>query len=116
MVEDFKTAKKTLRTGNSNLNIVAVNGCCYGKHNVDNGNYIKICGQAFWEFISGKKELYTKIVEPLGHQAKEKNEAFSLSHAQMINKFTAQFSALFCDQNGSIIWEKLVVFNSSNLG
>lgn len=31
MIQDFKTAKKTLRTSNSNLNIVAVNGCCYGK-------------------------------------------------------------------------------------
>ena len=31
MISDFKTAKKTLRTSNSNLNIVAVNGCCYGK-------------------------------------------------------------------------------------
>jgi hypothetical protein len=33
MVSDFKTAKKTLRTSNSKLNIVAVNGCCYGRDN-----------------------------------------------------------------------------------
>ena len=30
---DFRTAKKTLRTSNSNLNIIAVNGCCYGRDN-----------------------------------------------------------------------------------
>ena len=29
--EDFKSAKKTLRTSRSNLMIEAVNGCCYGK-------------------------------------------------------------------------------------
>jgi len=30
MISDFKIAKKTLRTSSSKLNIVAVNGCCYG--------------------------------------------------------------------------------------
>jgi hypothetical protein len=33
MISDFKTAKKTLRTSNSGLNIIAVNGCCYGRDN-----------------------------------------------------------------------------------
>jgi hypothetical protein len=32
MKRDFVTAKKTLRTSNSKMNIVAVNGCCYGKN------------------------------------------------------------------------------------
>ena len=31
LLADFKTAKKTLRTSNSQLNVVAVNGCCYGR-------------------------------------------------------------------------------------
>src|SRR3972149_12194699 len=33
MIADFKTAKKTLRTSNSKLNVLAVNGCCYGRDN-----------------------------------------------------------------------------------
>ncbi|MBK9229145.1 MAG: cytosolic protein, partial [Ignavibacteria bacterium] len=50
MVSDFKTAIKTLRTSNSKLNIVAVNGCCYGKDNKpDKVEYYKYCGQRFWE-------------------------------------------------------------------
>jgi len=33
-------------------NIVAVNGCCYGRDNrPDKGDYLKYCGQRFWEFI-----------------------------------------------------------------
>ncbi|MBA2620820.1 MAG: cytosolic protein [Acidobacteria bacterium] len=49
---DFLTAKKTLRTSNSGLNIIAVNGCCYGRDNKpDKGDYFKYCGQSFWEFI-----------------------------------------------------------------
>ena len=46
MVSDFKSATKTLRTSNSKLNIVAVNGCCYGRdNNPDKGDYFKYCGQ-----------------------------------------------------------------------
>ena len=113
MISDFKTAKKTLRTSNSQINVVAINGCCYGKeNNPDKGDYFKYCGQEFWEFISGNKDLYTELIEPLGHQAKEKNEEFMLSYTQMINKFTREFPNNFCKKNGDIDWKKLVEFNS----
>jgi len=113
MVEDFKTAKKTLRTSNSKLTIIAINGCCYGIDNTpDKGDYFKYCGQRFWEFISGNSNLYTDIIEPLGHKAKEKNDEFYKSYAQMINKFTVEFSKDFCLKTGDINWEKLVEFNS----
>lgn len=114
MVADFKTAKKTLRTSNSQMNITAVNGCCYGRdNNPDKGDYFKYCGQKFWEFVSGDTDFYTKIIEPLGHQAKERNDDFMQSYAQMINKFTKEFADTFCKDNGSIDWEKLVRFNSA---
>lgn len=114
MNADFTTAKKTLRTSNSQLNITAVNGCCYGRdNNSDKGNYYKFCGQRFWEFISNDTELYTKIIEPLGHNAKNRNDDFIQSYSQMINLFTKEFSDSFCLENGSIDWEKLVQFNSA---
>lgn len=116
LVADFKTAKKTLRTSNSQLNIVAVNGCCYGRDNQpDKGDYFKYCGQKFWEFMSGDTDFYTKIIEPLGHQAKERNDDFMQSYAQMINKFTKEFADTFCKNDGSIDWDKLVRFNSATL-
>ena len=114
MVVDFKTAKKTLRTSNSKLNIVAVNGCCYGRDSKpDKGEYFKYCGQRFWEFISGDADLFTEIIEPLGHKAKEKNDVFIESYSQMINKFTKEFANVFCKDNGEIDWDKLVRFNSA---
>ncbi|MDR2383552.1 MAG: cytosolic protein [Prevotellaceae bacterium] len=113
MTADFKTAKKTLRTGNSHLNIVPVNGCCYGQdRNPDKGNYFKYCGQEFWSFISGNENLYIEIIEPLGYKARERNEDFQKSYAQMINRFVKQFANEFCDDSGTIEWEKLVQFNS----
>lgn len=96
LIFDFRTAKKTLRTSNSKLNVVAVNGCCYGRdNNQDRGDYFKYCGQKFWEFISGDTEFYTKIIEPLGHQAKDRNDDFMQSYSQMINKFTKEFADTF---------------------
>lgn len=115
MINDFKTAKKTLRTSNSKLNIIAVNGCCYGKDgNSDKGEYYKLCGQSFWSFISGEEDLYIRLIEPIGHKSKVKNEEFLVSYSKIINKFTKQFADEFCTDDGLIDWNKLVVFNSQD--
>jgi len=114
MISDFQTAIKTLRTSNSRLNIVAVNGCCYGRDsNPDKkGIYFKYCGQMFWEFISGDKDLYIKLIKPLSFKAKEKNEEYNISYSKVINKFTMGFSNQFCSIDGTIDWAKLVAYNS----
>ena len=114
--DDFRTAKKTLRTSNSQMNVVAINGCCYGKErNSDKGDYFKYCGQEFWKFISGEEDLFIEIIEPLGYKAKEKNETFMKSYAQMLNKFTKEFTTDYCKESGEIDWEKLVKFNSKSM-
>ncbi|MEN6299457.1 MAG: PmeII family type II restriction endonuclease [Anaerolineaceae bacterium] len=114
MINDFTSAKRTLRTSNSHLEVVAVNGCCYGRDNKpDKGDYYKYCGQRFWSFISGDENLYTDIIEPLGHNARIRNNEYNLLHTKMINKFTKDFSAEFCKETGEIDWEKLVQYNSA---
>lgn len=113
MIEDFKKAKKILGTNVTKTKIVAVNGCCYGIDNQpDKGDYLKKCGQDFWEFISGNDELYIQIIEPLGYKAKEKNEEFLKAYSRIINNFSRDFMSEFC-KDGIIDWEKLVQFNSS---
>lgn len=113
MKDDFRRAKRILGTNVSSQKVIAVNGCCYGKDdNFDKGDYLKLCGQRFWEFISGNENLYTNIIEPLGHKAKEKNERFSEEYAKVINRFTREFATEYCDKDGAILWEKLVKFNS----
>lgn len=117
MKKDFISAQKTLRTSNAGLNVRAINGCCYGRdNNPDKGDYLKLCGQRFWSFISGDEDLYTKIIEPLGHQSKERNEEFQTAYGKNINKFTEEFSKQFVKGDGSIDWEKLIQFNSGKTG
>lgn len=112
MKDNFLKAIKILKTNNPKIHVIAVNGCCYGKdRKPEKGNYQKLCGQRFWEFISGNENLYTEIIEPLGHKAKEKNEQFLESYPQVVNKFTLEFMNEFC-VDGKIKWEKLVKFNS----
>lgn len=116
MKSDFDSAIRTLRTSDSRLNVIAVNGCCYGKDNkpLKKGNYYKYCGQAFWEFISGDRNLYTEIIEPLGKNAEEKNNEYMKLYSGKHNLFTLEFINEFCDSNGIILWKKLVEFNSGN--
>ncbi len=109
---DFKTAQRTLRTSNSQMVAISVNGCCYGIDNKpDKGYYFKYCGQEFWEFISGNENLYREIIKPFGHKAKERNDELQQSYSRMINQFTKEFIQDFCDENGDINWNKLVEFN-----
>ena len=110
---DFISAAKALRTSNSKLQILAVNGCCYGCDNKpDKGDYFKFCGQRFWKYISGDDNLYIDLIEPLGRKAKEKNDEFNESYSKISNKFTKEFINDFCNENGEINWVKLVQFNS----
>jgi hypothetical protein len=104
MKDNFRKAKKILRTNSTVSNIVSVNGCCYGRDdNPDKGDYLKLCGQRFWEFISGDEKLYTEIIEPLGHKAKEKNDKFLSEYAKVSNRFTANFAKEYCSDDGSIL-------------
>lgn len=113
MLQSFRTANRILKTNNKKIIVEAVNGCCYGRVNkYQKEEYQKLCGQRFWEFISGNADLYTEIIKPLSCKAKEKNQEFLESYSQIINKFTSEFSENFCDDN-QINWEKLVKFNSS---
>ena len=52
-------------------------------------------------------------MEPLGYKAKQRNADFMERYDQMINRLTRQFADNFCTPDGAIVWEKLVVFNSS---
>lgn len=115
MRDDFKTAKRTLRTSRSGLLIQAVNGCCYGKDSADKGDYFKYCGQDFWYFISGEKTLYTDILEPLATDARKKNDEFQKEYVKMINKLTKDFTARYCDAQGNIDWSKIMEINSSSV-
>ncbi len=110
---NFTRAIRVLHQNPSITQVVAVNGCCYGKDNhPDKGDYLKLCGQAFWSLISGDDDLYVRIIEPLGEEAKVKDEVFKDAYSKKVNLLTAQFLNEFCTA-GIIDWHKLLQFVSS---
>lgn len=118
MRSNFLQALRVLRTNHPELNIRAINGCCYGKikgNQQDKGDYIKICGQAFWELISNNENLYLDIIKPFEKVAYAKEELFIETYASVINKFTKELLDTFCLKDGAIDWQKLIIHNSGKI-
>lgn len=114
MKDYFRKAKIVLRQNGTVKNVVAVNGCCYGRDNKpDKGDYHKFCGEQFWTLISGEANLYLDLIEPLGHKAKLRNDEFQIEYDKVTNRFTKLFIDEYCLVDGSIDWEIIVKLNSA---
>lgn len=115
--EDFEKAVRTLKQSRHISNVQAVLGICYGKTKPGYlRGYWKLVGQSFWYFISGNRNLYTDIIEPLGYRSVENNEEYRKKKDALTNLLTGQFMQDFCVKDGQIDWVKLVKFNSGNIG
>lgn len=113
MVQNFDRAR---RIAGRQEKVIAINGCCYGqgtKPDKTKGSYTKLCGQDFWNLISGEPHLYQKIIEPLGYKAKQRNEEFEQEFACLQTLFTAEFTKDYCLPDGAVDWDKIVAINSS---
>jgi len=93
----------------------AILGICYGKTRTSRlRGYLKLVGQNFWTFISGNRDLYKEIIEPIGYRAKEHNEAYEKALSNLLNQLTLQFIQVFCEPDGSIDWPRLVEATCGN--
>lgn len=116
LAQDLRDAVVRVKQSRTALNVQPVLGICYGKTRTSyaRAGHLKVVGQNFWYLISENRDLYTDIIEPIGHRAKERNEAFHAERAKVVNRFTRQFIEEFCDPAGAINWVRLVEFNSGN--
>ncbi len=116
---NLKTAKSMLRAKVGKKEIVSVNGCMYGRDNKphkvskkDSGlSYYKICGQPFWELISGDDQLYKKIIQPLSKEAKKKDEIFKDLYSKKVNEMTKDTVNCFYTNN-DLDWDKIIEYVS----
>ncbi|OGY93069.1 MAG: hypothetical protein A3H70_05525 [Candidatus Komeilibacteria bacterium RIFCSPLOWO2_02_FULL_48_11] len=119
MRKNFKKAREILKNESERREIIAVNGCMYGrdnaplkKHKKDSElNYLKLCGQKFWEFVSGDKELYKKLIKPLDKEVKKRDDTFKELYAKKINEMTKDIIDLFHTKN-SLDWNKIIEYVS----
>jgi site-specific DNA-methyltransferase (cytosine-N4-specific) len=130
MKNNFKAARESLRARGVTKEIVAVNGCIYGKDRNPLKNkkklkgkgtghadeeadkvYYKYAGQDFWKFISGDDALYREIIKPIDEKAKQKSKTFKTAYSAKINEMTAEFIRDFT-MEGQIDWIKLIDYVS----
>jgi len=117
MKKNLRNAKKLLHVeGKSNL--LSVNGCMYGRDNVPHKvnknselSYYKICGQSFWELISGDDQLYKKIIQPLDKEAKKRDVIFKELYTEKINEMTKDVVELFYTGH-NLDWDKIIDYVS----
>lgn len=119
MRDNFKLARATLRERGIHGEIVAVNGCVYGKdrvpfktHTDPEKQYYKYAGQDFWQFISNDDKLYREIIVPIDQEARRKDEMFKQAYDAKVNEMTQQFIANFMTADNQIDWLKLIDFVS----
>ncbi|UMX48261.1 MAG: cytosolic protein [Candidatus Nealsonbacteria bacterium DGGOD1a] len=113
--KNLKAAKKIIRAQFPRKEIINVNGCIYGRDNQphkiskkdSNLSYYKICGQSFWELISGDNELYKKIIRPLDKEAKKRDDKFKELYVKKINEMTKDVVDIFYE-NDNLDWDKII--------
>ncbi len=128
MLAHFREATQKLQAQCPAGEVVAINGCMYGKDGSplktgtlrgagapdEKIRYWKLCGQDFWYFISNRKDLYTDIIQPLGYRSKQRNGEFLEAYDNFINNLVYEFLSKYRNQDGSVAWERLTEFVSKS--
>jgi len=119
MKKNFKKAKQIIKKSVNKKEVISINGCIYGRDNQPHKvnkkdpelSYYKICGQPFWELISGDKEFYKKIIQPLDKEAKKRDDFFKNLYIKKINEMTKDIVDLFYTKD-NLDWNKIVEYVS----
>lgn len=119
MRKNFKEARRILKEEGETREIIGVNGCIYGKDNVslkkhkDDGDldYLKLCGQTFWELITGDDTFYKKLIQPLDKEVKKQDDLFKETYTAKINEMTKDLIDLFYSGD-KLDWDKIVEYVS----
>ena len=114
--DNFRRAVRVIKQSARAGEVQPVLGICYGKFRTNHtGDYIHIGGQSFWHLLSGDKQLYVDIVEPLGCEAQRYDDKFKERVASLSNKLTLEFTEQYCHRTGAIDWKALVESVSRNM-
>ena len=74
--------------------------------------YRELAGQDFWAELTGEQDFYLKIIQYMGNKPEQYLEKYRESYSKASNRLVKQFTENFCDDDGSINWDRLGRFNS----
>jgi hypothetical protein len=73
-----------------------------------------LAGQAFWEWLTGDADFYTKIIQYMGTRPDEYASRFDEAYQRAENRLIRDFTIQYCEEDGAIDWNKLVQYNSGS--
>ena len=107
----FQEAMKRL----TKVAVTPIVGYSYGRKENRGGNqnnFSEVAGQAFWEEITGDSGFYIKLMDYIGQAASQHKEKFDEEWNKCINRLFKAFLDVFGNEDGSIDWESVVIYNS----
>jgi hypothetical protein len=117
--QDFQRAVQSYQHSHPSAKVACVQGSCYGKQTTKSRTaseprlYTVLAGQAFWTFLSGDPNLYLEIIEPMGNQARTFSLELESRRAALEIAFTREIAEQFTHPDGTLDWQKLLVFVSA---
>ena len=116
--DNFKEANRTLKTSGGRTGFSAIVGYAYGTKNVTGRGkakiYEEVAGEEFWETLTGDKDFYIKIISFMDKLPEQYIDEYKESYDKAYNRLVRDFTMEFCNEDGSINWEKLVAYNSGS--
>lgn len=109
MRQDFRRAIRIVRQGRRDMDVQAINGCCYGTPDTDHGDYRKVCGAAFWELISGEPDLYARLAGSLRHASANGHNA---EIEALTERIADELADGWCGEAGRLDWPRVVATNA----
>lgn len=76
--------------------------------------YQELAGKAFWAELTGDEEFYIKLIKMMDKIPEKYVEEFDDAYQRAANRLVKEFTNQFCLDDGSIDWERLVIFNSGD--
>lgn len=114
--QNFMAASKLARQAKARYE--AYIGYGYGKKKESGRGkpkmYRELAGKEFWAELTDDNEFYLKIIRFMGELPEQYVAAYKESYNKAFNRLVREFSNQFCQEDGSIDWEKLVEFNSGD--
>lgn len=92
----------------------AIIGYGYGrKQNRKQTAVEKVAGQVFWELLTGEEDYYLRIAQAIASFSEKHGDEYKTAFEKKRNKLLRQFLLNFVDEQGSVMWDAIVSFNSA---
>ena len=113
--QNFERARRVFDNKKMRKHFKAILAHCYGRKNglpTDKRMYHIQSGQQFWFELTGDKDFYLKILTAIGDFPEQHKTEYQTAWSNAVNRFVRDFTTHFCAADGSILWDKLLQFNS----